>query len=113
MADKKPPGALIGTPDRELRPQIEAIKVHLSAEGLADIEELLTKTFEGFHTIHATFNNKPHLLRLSYEWLSDNPQQEQAVAWLQEKEVARILKGDVHEILILAKGTIQIKTVRT
>ncbi len=96
----------LSTPDRELRPQIEAIKTHLLAEGLADIEELPTRTFEGFHTIRATFNNKARLLRLSYEWLSDNTPQE-AVAWLQEKAIARSLKGDDYDVTIHAKGTIQ------
>ena len=96
----------LGTPDRQVRGQIEAIKAHLGAEGLADIEELLTKAFEGFHTIRATFNNKARLLRLSYQWLSDNSPQT-AVAWLQEKEVVQSLKGNDYDISIHDAGTIE------
>ncbi len=96
----------LATPDRAVRPQIEAIKAHLLAEGLADIEESLTKTSEGFHTISAVFDKKDRRLRVSYEWMSDHTPQE-AVAWLQDKEIARSLKGDDYEITIHDKGTVQ------
>jgi len=99
------------TPDEAVRPQIEAIKALLAAEGLADVDdprELQLKVFDrNRHTIRATFKRTARFLRLDYGWLSDHPKD--AVAWLQEREIAKSLKAGDYDITIHAKGTIEAK----
>jgi len=99
----------MGTLDQGVRVQIEAVKGYLRVEGLADVEdppELQLKAFDtNRHTIRATFNGKARFLRLDYGWLSDHPKD--AVARLQEKEIARSLKEDEYDISIHHKGMIE------
>ncbi len=78
-------------------------------EGLADADdppELQPKAFDtNRHTIRATFNGMTRFLRLDYGWLSDHPKD--AIAWLQEREIAQSLKGDDYDISILHTGMIE------
>ena len=64
------------TPERGVRPQIEKVKALLTAAGLGDAEDdaaLQTQTFHGLHTIRVAVNGEPRTLRVSYQWLSDHP----------------------------------------
>lgn len=91
------------TPDQHVRPQIEAIKAYLAAEGLREVEELRTKTSEGYHTIRSTVGEHPRLLRLGYGWLEEHPD---AITWLHDKWIADRLKSDNAEIWIHDDGQI-------
>jgi len=86
-----------------------AVKVYLVAEGLADVEYppvLQVKAFDtNLHTIRATFKGKDRFLKLDHDWLSDHPND--AVALLQEKEIAKSLKAGDFALTIQAKGTIK------
>ena len=62
------------TPDRDVRPQIEAAKSYLRREGFSDVEEpsVQAEAFEHLHTITMTLGGIPRILRLDYGWLSDH-----------------------------------------
>jgi len=95
--------------DQSVRKQIEEVMVYLVAEGLADVEYppvLQVKAFDtNLHTIRATFKGKDRFLKLDHDWLSDHPND--AVALLQEKEIAKSLKAGDFALTIQAKGTIK------
>lgn len=97
------------TPDQAVRAQIDAIKAHLRAEGLADVEDpidLQKAMSEGFHTIWATFNDERRALRLGYGWLQEHRADELA-AWFTEKEIARRLTTDERVVTVRDSGLIQ------
>jgi hypothetical protein len=109
LPDPPEPQPGIG-PDRAVRNQIDAIKNHLTSEGLTAIEEppiALGKAFEGFHTLVVQHAGTTRFLRLHYDWLDDHPTN--AATWLRDEDVAGRLKADVSEIAINERGTITTK----
>ncbi len=96
------------TPDRAVRPQIEATKDYLRTEGFSDVEDppqVQSKAFErNLHTIMAWTETK-RILRLSYTWLSERSP-DAVREWLGEKDIAgRLRRGT--ELSILGDGTIE------
>lgn len=99
----------MSTKDQPVRPQIDAAKSFLIAEGLEDLEDhagLQAKQFDGFHTIRSTFNGKAHLLRLGFGWLEEQTPAS-IVDWLRTKKIAGMLKDpDWVEVRITDSGQI-------
>jgi hypothetical protein len=93
--------------DQDVRPQIDAVTAHLLAEGLTGILEPAGNSKDGYHAFRATYNKGIRLLWISYQWLSDNPNPAEVVAYLRDKEIARRLMTDTYSATVHDRGTVE------
>ena len=96
----------MGSQDQGVRRQIEAVKTHLLAEGLPDILEPPSSK-EGYHSFRSTYDKRIRVLWISYQWLSDNPNPAEVVAYLRDKEIARRLITDTYSATVHDRGTVE------
>jgi hypothetical protein len=92
--------------DQGLRPQVEAVKAHLLAEGLTDILEPPSSK-EGYQSFRSMYDKRLRLLWVSYQWLSDKPNPAEVVAYLRDKDIARRLMTDTYSVTIHDRGTVE------
>lgn len=99
-----------GTPERDVRPQIEAAKAYFSAEGFADVTDpaRIQDAFSGRHIVWMSFESERRIARLSYSWLADHPSD--AANWLDDKQVGQQLKN-AEEVIISDSGLINYKGI--
>ncbi len=100
----------LGTPDRDVRPQIEAVKSYFSTEGFSEVTDPahVQDPFSGRHIVWMSFAGERRIARLSYAWLADHPSD--AANWLDGKQDGPQLK-DAEEVIISDSGLINYKGI--
>ncbi len=104
---------MLNTPDRDLRPQIEAAKAYLREHRFTEVDdppEIQTQAFErDLHTIRAAFGGRPRLLRLAYGWLQEHAPRD-VRSFLDERTVGPMLAADdTQEATISQSGLLNYK----